>query len=93
MRRRQILGRPCIAVIELAGAKNWGAKMQSNDNSPNKITLQLERRDDGGLSIWSDDLPGLHLSYKDPFSMALFEDLMLQLKTYWIDPAKLAVDI
>ena len=31
-----------------------------------KITVHFERRDDGGLSIRSDDLPGLHLSHRDP---------------------------
>jgi hypothetical protein len=31
-----------------------------------KITVHFERRDDGGLRIWSDDLPGLNLSHRDP---------------------------
>jgi hypothetical protein len=31
-----------------------------------KITVHFERRDDGGLSVWSDDLPGLHLSHQNP---------------------------
>jgi hypothetical protein len=35
-----------------------------------KITVHFERRDDGGLSICSDDLPGLHLSHSNP-SLAL----------------------
>jgi len=31
-----------------------------------KVTVHFDRRDDGGLSVWSDDLPGLHLSHSDP---------------------------
>ncbi len=31
-----------------------------------KVTVHFDRRDDGGLSIWSEDLPGLHLSHSDP---------------------------
>ena len=33
-----------------------------------KVTVHFDRRDDGGLSIWSEDLLGLHLSHSDPFS-------------------------
>jgi hypothetical protein len=43
-----------------------------------KITVHFERRDDGGLSIWSDDLPGLHLSHSNP-SLAL-NDVKLALE-------------
>jgi hypothetical protein len=38
-------------------------------NTSIKITVHFERRDDGGLSIWSDDLPGLHLSHTDPLAL------------------------
>jgi hypothetical protein len=31
-----------------------------------KITVHFERREDGGLRVWSDDLPGLHLSHRNP---------------------------
>jgi len=30
-----------------------------------KITIVLEDREDGGLRVWSDDLPGLVLSGRD----------------------------
>jgi hypothetical protein len=31
-----------------------------------KVTVHFERREDGGLTVWSDDLPGLTLSHRDP---------------------------
>jgi hypothetical protein len=31
-----------------------------------KIVLTFERRDDGGLRAYSDDVPGFVLSHKDP---------------------------
>ena len=31
-----------------------------------KVVLKLEWRDDGGLRVWSDDVPGLVLSNADP---------------------------
>lgn len=31
-----------------------------------KVTVQLQRREDGGLRAWSDDVPGLTLSHSDP---------------------------
>lgn len=33
---------------------------------PVKVTIALGRRDDGGLFIYSGDVPGLVLSYKEP---------------------------
>lgn len=30
-----------------------------------KVTVTFERRDDGGLRVWSDDVPGLVLSHTD----------------------------
>jgi hypothetical protein len=30
-----------------------------------EITIKMAPRDDGGLRIWSDDLPGLILSFSD----------------------------
>lgn len=32
-----------------------------------KITLAFENRGDGGLRVWSPELPGLVLSHPDPF--------------------------
>jgi hypothetical protein len=31
-----------------------------------KIVVHFETREDGGLSVWAEDLPGLHLSHRDP---------------------------
>ena len=31
-----------------------------------KVTAQWEERSDGGLHAWSDEVPGLVLSHKDP---------------------------
>jgi hypothetical protein len=31
-----------------------------------KVVVHFEPREDGGLSVWADDLPGLHLSHSDP---------------------------
>jgi hypothetical protein len=31
-----------------------------------KVVVRFERRSDGGLMVWSDDLPGLVLSNADP---------------------------
>ena len=31
-----------------------------------KVTVHFEPREDGGLMVWSEDLPGLTLSHKDP---------------------------
>ena len=31
-----------------------------------KVTVHFERREDGGLTVWSEDLPGLTLSHRDP---------------------------
>lgn len=42
------------------------------------VSLTIEKRDDGGLRIWSDDLPGLVLSGADP--MEVWRDLGLSLK-------------
>ena len=32
---------------------------------PSKFTIHCETREDGGLRVWSDDLPGLVLSHSD----------------------------
>lgn len=37
------------------------------------ITLHTEAREDGGLRIWSNDVPGLVLSHSDP--SAVWRDL------------------
>lgn len=31
-----------------------------------KITVHVQQRRDGGLRVWSDDVPGLVLSHRDP---------------------------
>lgn len=31
-----------------------------------KVTVTFERREDGGLRAWSDDVPGFVLSHRDP---------------------------
>jgi hypothetical protein len=31
-----------------------------------KVTVMIQRRPDGGLRVWSDDVPGLVLSHGDP---------------------------
>lgn len=31
-----------------------------------RVTVHIQQRRDGGLRVWSDDLPGLVLSHKDP---------------------------
>lgn len=31
-----------------------------------KVVVRVERRSDGGLRVWSDDIPGLVLSNRDP---------------------------
>lgn len=36
-----------------------------------EITIHLEPREDGGLRIWSDDLPGLILSFRDQRTVLL----------------------
>jgi hypothetical protein len=36
-----------------------------------KITIKIEPREDGGLRIWSDDLPGLILSHSNQQSVLL----------------------
>lgn len=33
-----------------------------------KVTITLERREDGGLRVWSDDVLGLILSHADPIT-------------------------
>jgi hypothetical protein len=42
------------------------------------ITLHLERRDDGGLCVYSPDVPGLVLSHADPHKV--FADIGLALE-------------
>ena len=34
-----------------------------------KIVVSFERRDDGGLRAYSDDVPGFVLSHRDPFAV------------------------
>jgi hypothetical protein len=43
------------------------------------ITLHLERRDDGGLCVYSPDVPGLVLSHADPHKV--FANIGLALET------------
>lgn len=39
-----------------------------------KISVTFERREDGGLRVYSDDVPGLMLSGADP--LAVFSDVL-----------------
>ena len=34
-------------------------------DAPTKVTVCFERRPDGGLRVWSEDVPGLVLSHTD----------------------------
>lgn len=46
-------------------------------------TIKLQRREDGGLCVWSDDVPGLVLSGPDP--QAIMRDVwpaLEALRTY-----------
>jgi hypothetical protein len=40
---------------------------------PAKFIVNFERREDGGLRAWSDDVPGFVLSHSDP--KAVLEDV------------------
>ena len=44
-----------------------------------KVTVTFERRDDGGLRVWSDDVPGLLLS--NPDANAVIGDVIPALET------------
>lgn len=44
-----------------------------------KIVLRMQMRDDGGLRVWSDDVPGLVLSHSDPAKV--LEDIKPALET------------
>ena len=58
----------------------------------NKWTITIERREDGGLRVWSDDLPGLVLSHVD--RDAVLTDLAFALKVFLgeFDKAEAAKD-
>ena len=45
---------------------------------PFKATVTIERRPDGGLRVWSDDLPGLVLSHTN--EDMVFADLPIAVK-------------
>jgi hypothetical protein len=51
--------------------------MRPDDNI--KITIHLQRRPDGGLRAWSDDMPGLVLSHRDP--ERVLEDIIPAVET------------
>ncbi len=51
--------------------------MRPDDNI--KITIHLQRRPDGGLRVWSDDMPGLVLSHRDP--ERVLEDIIPAVET------------
>jgi hypothetical protein len=55
-----------------------------------KITVRFEARDDGGLSVWSDDLPGLHLSHRD--AALVIEDVPSALAGLMTDHGRLFKD-
>lgn len=58
--------------------------------SPKTFTLRCERRDDGGLRITSDDLPGLLLSSTDP--NAVFRDLPIAIDKIQENIVRAALD-
>jgi hypothetical protein len=43
-----------------------------------KVTVHFERRADGGLYVWSEDLPGLNLSHEDPARVLLDVKLTIE---------------
>jgi hypothetical protein len=48
-----------------------------------KVTISFERRPDGGLRVWSDELPGLVLSHSD--ARAVLADIGPALQNIWLD--------
>lgn len=48
---------------------------------PLTITLRVQRRADGGLRVWSDDVRGLILSHSDP--KKVMEDVLPALDVLW----------
>ena len=58
--------------------------------SPKTFTLRCERREDGGLRITSEDLPGLLLSSADP--LAAFRDLPIAIDKIQESIARAALD-
>lgn len=58
--------------------------------SPKTFTLRCERREDGGLRITSEDLPGLLLSSADP--LAVFRDLPIAIDKIQESIARAALD-
>jgi hypothetical protein len=44
-----------------------------------KVVLHIERRPDGGIRVWSDDVPGLVLSHRDP--QRVLDDIKPALET------------
>lgn len=48
---------------------------------PKVIRISLERRADGGLRVWSEDVRGLVLSHSDP--KKVIEDVLPALDTLW----------
>jgi hypothetical protein len=42
------------------------ARQRDREVAAATVTVRFERRDDGGLRAWSDDVPGLVLSNRDP---------------------------
>lgn len=47
------------------------------------VTLNLEKREDGGLRVYSDELPGLILSHSDPGLVLI--DVGVALKALLLD--------
>ena len=52
---------------------------KSNRHKMLKITVHFERRVDGGLRAWSDDVPGFVLSHSDP--LLVLDDVEPALET------------
>lgn len=54
--------------------------------SKDRWTIIIERREDGGLRVWSDNVPGFVLSHRD--KDAVLSDLGLALKVFLDEFAK-----
>lgn len=51
-------------INELTRGASW--QMWNVDSANFKITVEIQRREDGGLRVRSNEVPGLVLSHRDP---------------------------
>lgn len=63
--------------------RDWSI-VQVLGEDPPTVKLHVQRRTDGGLRVWSDDVRGLILSHSDP--KKVMEDVLPALDVLW--PAK-----